>query len=384
MSVESVMFSGHIAYDLYEHTSPDGLEYTYRGNVNSDVVENILSLAETNFGDMKEKLMVRKKVYFIMVESLQNITRHQELDGVTGGENFDQYGLFIIRRGRYGYYITSANLVKNEHCEKLKEKLDIVNSKDSDELKIYSRQILANGEYSQKGGAGLGLIEIARKAGSKIKYGFVPTECGYSRFYQHVDVLFNKKDADKPEVQAEIQKYSLDRLIAFHLRLQQNRIFLHYSGILNQENLINLLGILSRQINVSKGLRTKVYCVMIELLQNILAHADKPIKIQNVQGCFGMFFIRQTDEHLILSAANHILTSKIPETEKLIDSLNETDKEERARLLTLPDTKGNGLIAIINRSKHKIQYDYTELNDQYSLFSMTIMLDKDVKRDTNV
>jgi hypothetical protein len=377
------MFSGHIAYDLYEHTSPEGLEYTYRGNVNSDVVENILSLAETNFGDMKEKLMVRKKVYFIMVESLQNITRHQDLEAGSE-EDFDQYGLFIIRRGKFGYYITSANLVKNEHCQNLKEKLDMVNSKDSDELKAYSRQILANGEYSQKGGAGLGLIEIARKAGSKIKYAFVPTECGYTRFYQHVDVLFNRKDADNPEVREEVMKYSLERLIEFHAGLQKNNIFLHYSGILNQENLINLLSILSRQIDVTKSLRTKVYCVMIELLQNVLAHADKPAEGQGVQGCFGMFFIRQTEEHLILSAAYHILSSKIPETKQLIEDLNKTDKEERTKLLMLPDTKGRGLIAIINKSKHKVEYDYTELNGEYSLFSMTIYLDKEGKKDTNL
>ena len=383
MSVPSVMFNGHIAYNLYEYTSPEGLEYTYRGNVNSDVVENILSLAETNFGDMKEKLLVRKKVYFIMVESLQNITRHQEVEQDLEGK-FDQYGLFIIRRGKYGYYITSANLVKNEHCESLKEKLDIVNSKNSEELKIYSRQVLSNGEYSQKGGAGLGLIEIARKAGSKIKYSFVPTESGYSRFYQHIDVIFNKKEADRPEVQDEIQKYSLNRLMEFHAGLQQNKIFLHYSGILNQENLINLLNILSRQIDVSKALKTKVYCVMIELLQNILTHADKPVEGNQIQGCFGMFFIRQTEEHLILSAANHILTSRIQDTIDLIKSINETDKEERMRLLKLPDTKGRGLITIINKSKHKMEYDYTELNNQYSLFSMTIYLDKEIKKDMNL
>lgn len=377
MSDKSVMLNKHIAYDLYKHAPNDGLEYTYRGNVNSDVVENILSLAETNFGDVKEKLLVRKRVYFIMVESLQNITRHQDS---INDSSFDQNGLFIIRRGKFGYYITSSNLVKNENCASLKSKIDTINSKDNEELKNYSRQVLANGQYSNKGGAGLGLIEIARKAGSKLKYHFEPGKYGYTRFYQHVDVLFNKHDIDNPEAQAEINEFSLEKLFDFHRGLQKNQIVLNYSGILNQENLINLMNILSRQINVSKALKTKVYCVMIELLQNILVHADR-LSDEKDSHCYGMFFIRQDEDHLILSSANHILNSKVGQMTKIIEDLNNTDKDERMKMSKDPNTKNLGLLTIINKSRHKFDYSFTKVDNMYSLYSVSIYLDKENGKD---
>ncbi len=377
MSQTNAMLDRHIAYELYEHIPTDGLEYTYRGNVNSDVVENILSLAETNFGDMKEKVLVRKRVYFIMVESLQNITRHQEIDA---DSSFDQYGLFIIRRGKFGYYITSANLVKNENCAKLQERIDIINSKDSEELKMFSREVLTNGKYSTKGGAGLGLIEMARKSGNKLKYSFVPTKYGYTRFYMHIDILFNKKDIDNQDALAEIKQYSLDKIFGFHLGLQKYHIFLHYSGILNQENLINLMNILSRQINVSKALKTRVYCVMIELLQNILLHADR-LSDEKQTHCFGMFFIRQDNEHLVLTAANHVLNSKIPNLISIIDSLNAIDRDERIRMAKSPGNNSKGIISMLNKSRHNAEYNFTDIGGNYSLFSISVFLDKDQNVD---
>ncbi|MBR4265975.1 MAG: SiaB family protein kinase [Bacteroidales bacterium] len=377
MSENSVMLNRHIAFELYRQAPADGLEYTYRGNVNSDVVENILSLAETNFGDMKEQLLVRKRVYFIMVESLQNITRHQE-NYVE--RDVDSHGLFVIRRGKFGYYITCANLVKTEHCENLKNKIDFINSKNSEELKNYSRSVLSNGQYSNKGGAGLGLIEISRKAGSKIKYKFVPEKNGYSRFYQHIDILFNKKEIDNPDAIDEISQFSLDKLIKLHEGLQKYHIVLNYSGILNQVNLINLMNILSRQINVSKALKTKVYCIMIELLQNILGHADR-INGEEETNCYGMFFIRQDRDHLILSAANHILNSKVGQMKDLIEGLNSIDKDERGKLSHDPKLKASGLIKIMNKSRHQVEYNFSKIDNNYSLFSVSIFLDKESNAD---
>jgi hypothetical protein len=53
------------------------LNYAYNGDFTNDLTERILSLAETNMEVESESLKIKKKVYFIIVESLQNITRHQ-------------------------------------------------------------------------------------------------------------------------------------------------------------------------------------------------------------------------------------------------------------------------------------------------------------------
>ncbi|NJK86138.1 MAG: hypothetical protein HC906_09370, partial [Bacteroidales bacterium] len=54
----------------------------------------------------------------------------------------------------------------------LKEKIDKINSLTKDELKICIKFILNHQKLSAKGGGGLGLVDIARKTGSKLNYSF--------------------------------------------------------------------------------------------------------------------------------------------------------------------------------------------------------------------
>ena len=129
----------------------------------------------------------------------QNITRHQET--ITNG-------LFILKKKKYSYYITSANLIKNSTIESLKSKIEKINTLNSESLKQYSRQVLDNGTFSSKGGAGLGLIEMARKSGRKFRYEFNQINDSYSIFYLHLSIPINKIAESEKETKEEIKEYA--------------------------------------------------------------------------------------------------------------------------------------------------------------------------------
>ena len=205
----------NIAYPLYKHTKGGRLEYSYRGIVDSTIVEHILALAEANFTDTKEQIQVRKRVYFIMVEALQNITRHQD---VYNDPDFDQSALFILKRKEQSYSITTANLIFDSAIESLRGKIDKINAMDADELKAYAKEVLSNGTFSDKGGAGLGLIEMARKSCSKFQYEFVPAKYGMSMFYINIEVPMSEtitlaRDPQRiPKIRAKTcSRYSLSK-----------------------------------------------------------------------------------------------------------------------------------------------------------------------------
>ena len=50
------------------------------------------------------------------------------------------------------------------------------------EIREVYRQMLSNSEFSDKGGAGLGLIEMAKKTGNKLDYDFISLDKNYSYF----------------------------------------------------------------------------------------------------------------------------------------------------------------------------------------------------------
>ena len=154
-------------YQLHQNMIRNNLNYVYRGGFTSHITDRLLSLAEQNLDQIGEASKVKKKVYFIMVECLQNITRHQAEDHI---ENDATAGIFMIKKVNDDYYITSGNPIKKENIDSLKTRLEEINNLSSDELKALRHQILESGIFSDKGGAGLGLIEIARKSGQKLQY----------------------------------------------------------------------------------------------------------------------------------------------------------------------------------------------------------------------
>ena len=82
---------------IYRHFSgieKDDLEYVYRGEITPRLVMDILDMAKTNLAKADDTRKMRSRIYYIMGEGLQNITRHQE---IPAGSGLDHSGLFILR-----------------------------------------------------------------------------------------------------------------------------------------------------------------------------------------------------------------------------------------------------------------------------------------------
>lgn len=107
-------------YELFKNLASYNLSYVYNGAFSQKLTDNILALSETNLNSLEEDSTIKKKVYFILVESLQNITRHQTFD-TSIDENTSCF--FIIQRVHSQYLITSGNPVENSALNSLKMKL---------------------------------------------------------------------------------------------------------------------------------------------------------------------------------------------------------------------------------------------------------------------
>lgn len=365
-----------LAFKLFKNMQQDNLEYTYRGHFSTAITDNILSLAESNLEETKDKLKIRKRVYFIMVEGLQNITRHQE----ESSEGKEEPGLFVIQRKKNSYYITTGNLIKKDNIYKLKDQLEKINSLDATELKEYYREILNSRSFSNKGGAGLGLIEIARKSGKKLLYDFENLNEKYSFFYLHTEIPFSEKNFNKIENPEVI----LSNIKSLHKILEKHNILLNFTGIFNQDNLINLLTIIERQMKGTVILKMKVYNIMVEMLQNILKHADN-YTFNDVSGHYGIFFISEKDNGFLLTSGNYVLNKRVPELKGKLDEINVLDQKglNEYYAKTLVDFKedeskrsGLGILDMRIKSKEPFVYEFYPVDEEYSFFSLQITIQK--------
>lgn len=159
----------------------------YEGDFTQETTKSILTMAERNLESAGEESTIKKKIFNVMVEALQNIVKHS--DDVKDAENNNHHAaIFLIGHERSQYSIMSGNPVKTANLPSLKAALEHINSLDKDGLKDLYKEIIKNTTISDKGGAGLGFVDMARKSGEKLEWAFVPMNGDYSFFCLKVNI----------------------------------------------------------------------------------------------------------------------------------------------------------------------------------------------------
>lgn len=174
-------------YDFYDKMERNHILLSFKGDITSELLTSILQIMESKLENFQEEPKVKKKVYNVLVECLQNLYHHMdEVD--TGNSDRTRSAIFMIGKLDNKYTIITGNYIRTENVKGLDERLQEINALSQDELKEYYKKVLANGEMSAKGGGGLGMIDIARKTGQKLNYNFMPIDDKYSFFSLNIKI----------------------------------------------------------------------------------------------------------------------------------------------------------------------------------------------------
>ncbi|HKK58206.1 MAG TPA: SiaB family protein kinase [Salinivirga sp.] len=355
-------------FKIYDILDTEGLSYFYRGDLTASITDGILALTETNLTKANEPVKVKKRVYTILVEGLQNITRHQDETGTWKS-------FFGVEQSGEFYYITMANIILNENQKKLTSQLDKINSLEKEELKDFYKKTLMENELSEKGGAGLGLIEMARKSGNKLQYAFKKLDDKWSYFYLRTYIKHNFAAVNSDE-----SHLNFGNIFDLHEQLDKENVLIIFNGIFNQESLINLLSIIESQMAGQAALKKKVFNIMVELLQNIVKHGISPIK---QEGNPGLFYISYSKNGYKLHTGNYIKPDKIDSLKENIDKVNNLNNEElnefydkRLFNFQIDNNKesGLGLIELRMKSNSKLKYAFKETSEKYTFFTIEVTI----------
>ncbi len=176
-------------YDLYHRMESNKVVLSFKGDVTSELMTSILQIIEQRMDDMNEAPRLKKKVYNVLVECLQNLYHHiDEVPSATSRNGSDRSAIFMVSLNKSGYSITTGNYILTDREEHFKGKLERINSLTREELKELYKEVLNSEERSDKGGGGLGMIDIARKTGNKLNYDFAPLNDEYSFFSLNINV----------------------------------------------------------------------------------------------------------------------------------------------------------------------------------------------------
>ncbi len=174
-------------YDFYDKMERNNIMLSFKGDITSELLTSVLQIMESKLDNLQEEPKIKKKVYNVLVECLQNLYHH--LDEVsTDQDEKIRSAIFMIGKIESQYNIITGNYIKNSSIEALKKRLEDINLLSKEELKEYYKLVLSNGEMSSKGGGGLGMIDIARKTGQKLNFNFSPVDDKYSFFSLNIKI----------------------------------------------------------------------------------------------------------------------------------------------------------------------------------------------------
>jgi len=157
--------------EYYKKMCERNIVLDFQGAISQDLVVGMGELLKNKSSQDFGRAMMVKKLFSIFIEMAQNIAIYSaervHLDDRHGDVGA---GIIVVTEENKNYTITSGNLVKKEAISKIIEHCQKINRMEKEELrKFYKAQIKSSRERGKKG-AGVGLIDIARKSGNVIRY----------------------------------------------------------------------------------------------------------------------------------------------------------------------------------------------------------------------
>lgn len=369
-SVETKALS---SYDVYKMLSKDAFVLLYMG-VFDDLLTSILM--DINDAGRFEIKSTRKKISFLIAECFQNIVRHSDKDSKSA-IGYDVPEMFLMRNRKAIHHLVTTNIVKRDDQLKLTQSIDHLKSLSKAELKALYMEVFNGEGHSEKGGAGLGLIEMARKSGTAPTYKFESLGTKYANFFFQVNVV----PSDEAAVPSE-KELSIDPAAIIYERMSQQKIVLLQKGDFSKEAIMPLIQLFESNLALKAEdaeVVRKVITLLIEMLDNIHEHA------QEVNGFReGIFYVAEKEPgkyevntgNFIPVSQSIILKERLESIVKLkSDPHFEAGLPESAKLSDGEKFHpGAGLIEICKNSSGKLVYDFRPIGHSLSFFSLKVNL----------
>jgi len=155
---------------------------TYQGPLSFSTIDWLLSEFKLAAQDHDLSFKTYKKMISVMIEALENISKYSDPLLCNGELSSGFCPSFKISCSDSVIEMEASNPVKIGEVNPIRKRIDKVNSQTSDALKELYKSTITNGEFTSKGGAGLGFIEMAKTTGKKLEYAFESLSKEYSLY----------------------------------------------------------------------------------------------------------------------------------------------------------------------------------------------------------
>lgn len=155
---------------FYENLNSEGIYLNYQGPLRQELLEELNEIVKKKIETQFDKATINK-YRILLVEMVQNIIRYSSSFMANGKEKDISQGVILLGLKEDLNFIMTGNMIDQYHKSILEESLDKLDGCNKKELNILFQKQLRGGTHQNSKGAGLGLIDIYRKADT-VEYAF--------------------------------------------------------------------------------------------------------------------------------------------------------------------------------------------------------------------
>jgi len=163
----------------------NGVVLYFKGPVTQEVVEGLGSMIRRKVDFEIDSRTKASSVFAVLVEQLQNVL-HYAADSVDLASGRMAKAELVIRHVEEGFSLTCGNQVAMDRAGRISERLDALAAIGKEDLKALYKSARQNGPDDLSRGAGLGLLEMARRAVKPLRYEIVPIDARLGWFWLDV------------------------------------------------------------------------------------------------------------------------------------------------------------------------------------------------------
>lgn len=163
--------------DLQKKLRQDGILISFSGRFSQEIIEELGGAVKKYLETEATSQNNIFNVFSIFIEQTQNIKNYSaQKKGSVLGERIANSGIVAIGKSEMGYFVSSGNLIESRDMEPLVAQLEKITVQDKTGLKKLYKEQMKREMINSSTGAGLGLIDMARKASKPLNYSIIKVD----------------------------------------------------------------------------------------------------------------------------------------------------------------------------------------------------------------